>query len=105
MDLEILYRKVIAAARGQIPSEQVPLGFERRVMAHLQRSVFDEWAIWARVPWRAAVPSVAVMLLLIVWSVAAPSGNGASHDLSLDLENTLLTAADQEPSPPPEFFW
>jgi hypothetical protein len=106
MDLENLYRKVIAAARGQIPSEQVPHGFERRVMARLQRcSVFDEWAIWARVLWRAAVPSLAVMLLLIVWSVAAPGGNGASHDLSLDLENTLLTAADQEPSPPPEFFW
>jgi hypothetical protein len=106
MDLENLYRKVIAVARVQAPSERVPYGFEQRIMAQLKRcSVPDEWALWARVLWRAAVPSVAVMLLLIAWSVSAPVGNRPANDLALDLENTLLTAADQEPSPPPEFFW
>jgi len=107
MEFEKLYRKVIAATRAQAPDERVPHGFEQRIMAQLKRcSVFDEWALWARVLWRAAVPSVTLMLLLIAWSVSAPGGNGTSNDLSLDLENTLLTAADQEPSsPPPEFFW
>ena len=107
MDLKNLYRKVIAAARGQAPDQRVPYGFEQRITARLKGcAILDEWALWARVLWRAAVPSIAVMLLLIAWSVSAPGGNGASNDLSLDLENTLLTAADQEPSsPPPEFFW
>src|SRR5262245_56004770 len=106
MELENRYRRVIAAARAQAPSERVPYGFEQRIMARLRGcGVSDEWALWARVLWRAAVPSLGVMLLLIAWSVSAPKGNGTSNDLSLELENTLLTAADQEPSPPPEFFW
>jgi hypothetical protein len=107
MKLEQLERNLLAAARGNPPSQEVPYCFEKRVMAHLQlRAAFDEWAFRSKVLWQAAAPCVGLMLLLIAWSWFTPAPKTPSNDLSLDLENTLLTAAaEQDTTPPAEFFW
>jgi hypothetical protein len=106
MHLEKLRIGLLAVARANRPSEGVPFGFEQRIMAHLkQQTVLDQWAFWARALWRAAAPCVALMLLLILWVVFRPAPRAATNDLSLDLANILLTVADQEPSPPADFFW
>jgi hypothetical protein len=106
MNLEKLRSNLLAAARANRPSTQVPYGFEQRIMARLKlRPVLDHWAFWAHALWRAAAPSVVLMLLLVGWVVFRPAPRPASNDLSLDLENTLLTVAEQEPPPPADSFW
>ena len=106
MNLEKLQSNLLAAARANHPSTQVPYGFEQRIMARLRlRPTLDRWAFWAHALWRAAAPSVALMLLLVGWVVIRPAPTPASIDLSLDLENTLLTVAEQEPPPPTDLFW
>jgi len=97
MNLAELERKLIATARANPPSEEVPYAFEKRVMALVaDRRVEDDWTLWARALWRAAATCVAVMLLLGAWSLLAPPGSAPPNDLSLDLEQTLLAAADQD---------
>jgi hypothetical protein len=106
MNLEKLQKNLFAAARANRPSDRVPYGFEQRIMARLkQRPILDHWAFWARALWCAAAPCVALMLLLILWVTFRPAPHPATNDLYLDLENTLLTVADQEPSSSVEFFW
>ncbi len=99
MNLGELQRKLLAAARSHPPGEQVPYAFEKRVMARLRSApVPDLWEQWAGALWRAAAPCVAIMVLLSAWSFFAPASPPAS-DLSQDLENTILAAADQEQAP------
>jgi hypothetical protein len=99
MNLDALHKKLMAAARAQTPSERVPLAFEKRITALLrQRPVADYWALWARGLWRAAVPCIAVMVLLSGWSFFAPP-KPTSNDLSQDLDNTVLAAAVPEQPP------
>ncbi len=93
-----LQRRLFAAARTQAPSDRVPYAFEKRVMAHLlSQAPADVWAVWSRALWRAAAPCIAISLLLSAWSWLAPA-NSANADLSQELENTVLAAADQEAS-------
>jgi hypothetical protein len=101
MDLAELQRKLIAAARANPPGERVPLAFEKRVLARLgARPVPDLCSLWARALWRAATPCVALMLLLLgAWLCSAPTANPPPNDLTQDLENTLLAAAEPEPAP------
>ena len=99
MNLDALHRKLMAAARAQVPSERVPLAFEKRIIALLQqRPAVDYLALWARGLWRAAVPCIAVMVLLTGWSFFAPP-KAPSNDLSQELENTVLAAAVPEQPP------
>jgi len=97
MNLAELERKLIAAARGNPPSDQVPYVFEKRIMARLvARPVADGWELWARALWRAAALCVAIMVLLGACSLLAPPGSTPANDLSQDLEKTLLAAVDQD---------
>jgi hypothetical protein len=102
MDLAELQRQLIAAARSNPPSEDMPYAFEKRVMAHLRAlPAVDDWALWSRALWRAAAPCLGIMLLLSAWSLFAPTANapaasGAAVDLSQELDNTVLAAANQE---------
>ena len=106
MNVKKLQQQLLAIARTTSSSERVPYGFEKRVMAHLKLApAFDEWAFCSRVLWRVAAPCVAFMLLLLAWSWLAPASKSSSNDLSVELENTLLTVADQEGPPSAEFFW
>ena len=99
MNLDALQRKLMAAARAQAPTERVPLAFEKPITALLQqRPAGDYLALWARGLWRAAVPCVAVMVLLTGWSLFAPP-KGSSNDLSQELDNTVLALAVPEQPP------
>lgn len=100
MNLAELQRKLIAAARVNPPDERVPYAFEQRILARLRvRPAAEDWAsLWARALWRAAVPCVSIMLLLGAWSWFGSARSAAKTDLSQDIENTVLAAADQESS-------
>ena len=104
LNLAELNRKLIAAARANPPSDQVPYAFEKRITARLKAPVtLDDWAVWSSALWRAAAPCVAITLLLSAWSVFAPAAHSPVTDLSQDFENTLLAAAD--PDQPADSAW
>ncbi len=87
MNLAELERKLIAAARANPPSDQVPYAFEKRIMARLAaRPAMDHCTLWARALWRAAAPCVAIMLLLGAWSFFDPPASSPATDLSQQLE-------------------
>ena len=95
-----LAKKLIAVARANPPSDHVPVGFSRRVMALISaRPVYDLWAVWARGLWYAAAPCVAIMIMFSAWAFFhAPQHNQAqtpSIDLAQQLNSTLLAAVDQ----------
>jgi hypothetical protein len=97
MNLNDLRCKLITAARAHPPSDAVPFRFERRITANIKGlGIVDHWALWARALWRAAAPCIAVTILLGVWSLVTTPGKSSSTDLSQDLENTVLAAADVE---------
>jgi hypothetical protein len=95
-----LHRRFIAAARRHPPSQAVPHTFERRILARLRACPrADHWAWWSQALWRAVAPCAAIMVLLGAWWWFTPAGAPPANDLSQDLENTVLAAAESEPSP------
>jgi len=97
MNLVPFERKLIAAARAHPPGDQVPYAFEKRILARLATPPCrDVGELWARALWRAAIACAAVTLLLGAWSFFAPQGSASAGDLSQELEQTLLAAADQD---------
>ena len=105
MNLAELQKKLIAAARANVPGDHVPYAFEKRVTALLASRVAPQNLDgWVRGLWRAAVSCVAVALLCGAWSLLtptiAPTNATASTDLSQDLENTLLASVDQGDTAP-----
>jgi hypothetical protein len=100
MNQNELHRKLIAAARAHPPSAAVPFKFERRITALIgELAIVDSWGLWAHALWRAAAPCVAITLLLAAWSLFVAPGKSASNDLSQDLENTVMAAADVDQLP------
>lgn len=100
MNLDRLQHALIASARAHSPEDDVPYGFEKRVIARLQSSPgLDAWTLWASGLWRAAAPCVAIMLLLCAWSALVPANPPANNDLTQEFEKTVLAAADQEQPP------
>jgi hypothetical protein len=97
MNIAELQTKLIAAAR--VPregSERVPYLFEKRILALLpSRPVTDQWTLWARGLWHAAVSCAAIALLLGAWAVLNPAASSKSSDLSQNFESTLLASVDQ----------
>jgi hypothetical protein len=97
MNAENLKNKLIAAARKNVPSDHVPPGFERRIMALISaRPIHDLWAVWAKGLWYAVGPCLAVMLLFSAWAAFGPLHQKPSVDLAQQLNNTLLAAVDQD---------
>ena len=95
MKAEELGKKLIAVARANPPGEQVPLAFEKRIMALISAGpVHDLWAAWAKALWYAAAPCVAVMLAFSTWA-HFHSRQNPSMDLAQQLNSTLLAAVDQ----------
>jgi hypothetical protein len=90
MELEHLKQKLVAAARANPPSDRVPYGFERRVMAHLASAgVADGWMLWSRALWRAAIPCVLIVIFSGLWS--ARHSKTETGDLSQQIENAVLS--------------
>jgi hypothetical protein len=96
MNLNAIQAKLLEAARNHPPSDQVPYAFEKRIMAQLAAAArpADPVAFWTRMLWRAAVSSVAIMLVASAWiAFAAPS---SSSSLSDDLQTTTVYAGLNE---------
>jgi len=91
MDPIQLQQKLIAAARNNPPSDQVPVAFEKRVMARLRQPIVDVWNSWGAALWQSAVACVAVTFLVMVWSQVHDQDNDT---LSAAFEKTVLAAAD-----------
>lgn len=90
MNINELHAKLILAARSWTPSEDVPVAFEKRIMAQLRRGwEADLWTLWGRLLWKAAAPCVACSLFLGIWIlVATPSSSADSA--SVDLEAAVM---------------
>ena len=100
MNLEDLQKKLLAAARNNPPEDRVPYAFEKRILARLaSQPAIDSSAFWARALWRAAVPCVAVTLLLTTLSFTMVPNETATvtseDDVSQQFELALLAPADQ----------
>ena len=102
MNHKLLQEKLLAAARAQPPSDRVPNAFEKRVLARLsaQTAMMDPLTLWITALWRAALPCVAIMIFLFVWTKVSPSpGDSApvsAANLGSDLETTLLASVSFE---------
>ena len=69
MNLVELQKKLLAAARPDVPGDQVPYAFEKRITALLaSRVAAENLNLWVHGLWRAAVSCVAITLLLGVWA-------------------------------------
>lgn len=99
MNLAGLQKKLIAAARTEVPDDRVPYAFEKRVTALLASRVAPKnLDLWVRGLWRAAVSSVAVALVCGAWVLFTPTAAtsvATGDDLSQNFENTLLASVDQ----------
>ena len=101
MNLDLLQKKLLAAARAQPPTDHVPVAFEKRILANLPtRLAADVSALWARALWRAVIPCVAVTIVLAALSFVPTNDSSSDEDLSQAFEQTLLASANQlEDSP------
>jgi len=101
MNLLELQKKLIAAARANVPGDRVPFAFEKRVMALLASRVAPEnLDLWVRGLWRAALSCVAVALVCGAWACLAPTKASGTEDLSQNFETTLLASVDQSDQAP-----
>ncbi len=106
MKLDRLQQLVIGAARQAPPRDDVPHGFEQRIMARL-RSSTDPLAVWSAWLWRAALSACAVAA--VAWAVGLTSvvllpDEDRTDDLdtpaelaSGHLEDALFASADSGP--------
>ncbi|HZT22403.1 MAG TPA: hypothetical protein VFB55_05795 [Verrucomicrobiae bacterium] len=94
MNVDLLQKKLIAAARAGAPDGRVPFAFEKRIMALIiARTVGEEMARRVGIWWRAALSCAAVALLLGLWMWLNPTPR--NDDLSQNFEATLLASVDQ----------
>lgn len=103
MNLVELQKKLLAAARTEVPSDHVPYAFEKRVTALLaSRVAAENLNLWVRGLWRAAVSCVAIALLIGVWSAFNPTTTftTTADDFSQNFENTLLASVGQSDQSP-----
>jgi hypothetical protein len=99
MNSEKLVQKLVAAARADHPADHVPYAFEKRITARLPaRSAPDFAALWARALWRAAVPCVAVPLLLGLWATSPSHRDALDNEISLSqqFEETVYASVEQQ---------
>ena len=95
MNLAELQKKLLASARANPPSADVPYAFEKRIMAQLPaKPAFDRLATWNRTLWQAAAPCVALMLLLGAWTRFAQHTDTSRETLAADLESSLYLPFD-----------
>lgn len=96
MNIAELQKKLIAAARANVPGDQVPYAFEKRVTALIRTRVApDNLALWVTGLWRAAISCATISLLLGAWVFFSSGPAAASNDLSQSFEQTLLASVGQ----------
>jgi flagellar motor component MotA len=99
MNLAKLQEKLLAAARLDRPSDQVPYAFEQRIMARIRQVAqesADFWSVWARTLWRAATPCLGLTVALVGLAVATGALQGTPLSLGEGLE-TAVYAVLTEP--------
>ncbi len=89
MNVAKLQDKLLAAARLDRPSEHVPYAFEKRIMARLNATVADRWAVWSRLLWRAATPCLGLTAMLVGLALYSGALSGTPLSLGEGLENTV----------------
>ena len=100
MKLNDLEKKLVSAARKNVPSDHVPFSFEKRVMARLNEgSQNEESTSWVRALWWSAGACAAIALAVGVWSFV-PANQDDVASFSRDLEETILASAEDG-----EFNW
>ena len=99
MNLENLRTKLIGAARGTLSPDDVPYGFEKRLMARLNRQLSesgteDAWSLWAKGLWKGAAACAAITATSIVLSIwALPASSDAPEETPFEV--VVLAGADQ----------
>jgi hypothetical protein len=94
MNLDKLHSNLIAAARkAPPPSDAVPYAFEKRIVARLASLPCNEGeSLWNRMLWRAAVPSILIMLSASLWFLMAQDV-GPAANLGTELEDAVFAPA------------
>jgi hypothetical protein len=93
MNVTALEEKLMQAARHRPPADTVPYAFAQRIMARLQAIPrMDPLAFWTRMLWRAAVSSLAVMLVVSTWIVVSPTPTASLSD---DLEMAVFAGLNE----------
>lgn len=94
MNLDKLQSNLIAAARKSVPpSDAVPYAFEKRIVARLTTLPCNEAeSLWNRMLWRAAIPSILVMLTASIWFLVAQDV-GPVDNLGTQLEEAVFAPA------------
>lgn len=96
MNWNALHSKLINSARHHPPSEQVPLAFEKRIMARCRETPRGEDVFaWVRALWCGASACAAVALLVSVWSFLPVDDSAAVASFSQEFEQTILASADE----------
>ena len=96
MNASDLQTKLIEAARQEPRQDQVPYAFEKRIMARLAGlSPLNDWALWGRPLWRAALSCVAITILCGIWSMSSAPKNDNSDSFSQAFERAVFASADQ----------
>ncbi|MGV3773027.1 MAG: hypothetical protein ACO1QB_09005 [Verrucomicrobiales bacterium] len=95
MNEQKLQQIIIKAARQITPDESVPYAFEKRIMQGLRKvSEVDVLGLWSRMLWRAAFPSVMVMVLTGAWvQYSSSEQNTVEMDMP-DIEYAVLVPVD-----------
>jgi hypothetical protein len=94
MNLENLRAKLIAAARDNPPSDNVPYAFGKRVLARLAgRPAEDLFGIWGSALWKGAAACAAVTAISVVLSVWTLQSATDTDDNSF--ETVVLAGAGQ----------
>ena len=97
MKITELQKKLLAAARLALPSDTVPYAFEKRIMACIAALPKpDSLSMWAWGLWRAAVPCIAIMMLMCVWAFFSGDFNGLTESSAADLETALLAPLNNQ---------
>lgn len=97
MDLEVLQRKLVGAARKRGGDDSVPYAFEKRIMARLgesQRVVLDPVRDWSLGLWKAAFSCLAITVVVGICAYSIPS-EPVVDDLGAALEEVVLTTVDE----------
>ncbi len=102
MNYDQLQKSLLQAARQDVPSEQVPLAFERRIMARLATVPKDLLTEWTVAFWRLALPSLAVAGVACVINFSTPTtlpdDGSVTEFAAAELDSLVVPSGMEVPS-------
>jgi hypothetical protein len=96
MNAHDLQKKLIAVARATPSDSRVPYAFEKRIMARIKSAQADVWSVWSSLLWRAAIPSLCVMVLAGAFAGYGQFSSTEREPASLETALMAPIAADSE---------